>query len=62
MPCYEVRCEVHIPDSIQATDSQVEAWVSYELHENGSLSRDNPLVNVEFEAVPFTLDVNRKVR
>lgn len=62
MPCYKVRCEVEVPDSIQATDRQVEAWVSFQLHENDSLSRDNPLVNVEFEAVPFTLDVKRRVR
>lgn len=43
MATYEVRFSVRVPDEVQATREEVEAWLRFELHDNGELSVQNPL-------------------
>lgn len=43
MATYEVRFTVRVPDDVQATREEVEAWLRFELHDNGELSLQNPL-------------------
>jgi hypothetical protein len=58
MARYEVRCEVEVPDELGATEKQVEDWVRFNLHENGSLG-PSPIQNRDFEAVPFSVEVQK---
>lgn len=50
-----VEFEAYVP--VAATPDQVDAWVSFELHENGSLSGANPLGRHELSA--FNVNVTR---
>jgi len=59
MARYEVRCEVEVPDELQVPDKQIEEWVRFSLN-IGELRCDNPLQDRDFEAAPFTVEVNRK--
>jgi hypothetical protein len=59
MPLYEVTCEVKLPDAIPVTEGQVEDWATFYLNATGSLSGDNPLQDLDFEAAPFTVRVRR---
>lgn len=58
MARYEVRCEVEVPEEIatQVTEEQVEDWARFNLNENGEL-RDNPLQDLQLQAVSFTVEV-----
>ena len=61
MARYEVRCEVEVPDELGATDTQVLAWVRFNLNENGILE-PSPIQEREFEPVPFSVEVTRRRR
>lgn len=55
---YEITCEVDVPDCIgvNVTEKQVEDWARFNLNENGEL-RDNPLQDIEFKAMDFSVRV-----
>lgn len=44
-----VTLEAYVPVA-SATEDEIEDWIKFGLHNNGSLSRSNPLVNHEFQA------------
>lgn len=56
MARYEVRCEVEVPDELNATDKQVQEWVTFELHET-CMMESSPLSSREFSAVRFSVEV-----
>ena len=43
MATYEVRFSVRVPEEVNATPAEVEAWLRFECHDNGELSLENPL-------------------
>jgi len=47
---------------VEASEDEIEAWVKFGLHANGSLSGDNPLVNHEFVCHEVSVDDVREVR
>lgn len=49
----EFECE--IPDSADANDWQIEEWVRFSLGASGHIPEDNPLIDIELEAVFGTI-------
>ena len=45
-----VTFDVELPN-IEATDEEVEEWLRFNLHDNGSMSMKNPLADEEVEPV-----------
>lgn len=52
---FDVRFTVRIPAGVEATPSEVEAWLRFYLHATGTLAGDNPLIDHEPEATPGTV-------
>lgn len=46
---YKVEFEIDVPDDVSEYD--VFEWVRFELHDNGQMSGQNPLVDRELEPV-----------
>lgn len=57
MTRYRIRCVVEVPDGMSEDD--VYEWVRFELHENGQLDGNNPLVNTELEAMFRTVEIEQ---
>jgi len=49
----KVSFEIDIHD---ATDKDVSDWLNYELNANGGLSIENPLSEIEMEALPWSVE------
>lgn len=47
MKLVSVSFDVNIPDDI--SDDEIEEWLRFNLHDNGEMSADNPLVDTEIE-------------
>jgi hypothetical protein len=60
MSRYEVRCEVEIPDTIEVTEEQVEDWAAFYLNATGSLLGTNPLHDLDFDAVAYTVRARKE--
>lgn len=43
--------EVEIPDSINASEDEIEDWVRFEIGDNGSLNGKNPLINERLKPI-----------
>jgi hypothetical protein len=48
----KVTLEIEVPDT-DATDKQIEEWLMYELHYNGSMAATNPLSSEGIDADDF---------
>ncbi len=56
-----MRVHVEFDVDIQgnATESEVEEWLRYELHDNGSMRSSNPLIETEVEPVLWSFKWSR---
>ena len=48
----EVKFEIEIPDTIAATNQQLEEWLRFSLNDNGTIRNDNPLLAAGVTAEP----------
>lgn len=57
MRTVRVEFEAYVP--VAATDEQIEEWIDYELHANGSIQKSNPLSSHSLEARDVSVEHKR---